>query len=575
MVASEEELSGGVEWGHLRPGHFRFIFAPIHELHAAESSSVSDESESEDEESEAALRARREEMAKASMFEATNRTVADKARVLAGKGMAAMGKMVQRGGEALSSLEHHAAASRRKRRERREHDARRESSSSSSDDDDDDQPPTPRWASESGFRVLLTGTVPSEGLAGDPEKALPRDWRAHLRVIEGIVGYLNPRNIGRLVVLGQAWANAGYADPRYYDLVQVGRCSASMVAHARRVDAVRYHSGTILSSGEKRVLAFSHAGDFVCETAIHDTAVVCVVLVAAGSLWTASTNGAIREWSMPHDIERIEFRAQLWEHSKAVNDLCSTEAAISFAGRQAPQKLVSCGDDRTVRVWNIVAKRCEAVLRPFNHYCATMRSVCVSDAHLFVGSSNGMVYAYSADGRTRRLSNKQKTRVGVEALFPLEMELANGDNVISAIRSAPAYRGTKDTTTPSTPTRNDSHAVLYVASYDGSLRIWSIPKKNLDFELTHTITEHTDRITALHVARQHVITAADDHTIRFYGLYHASDFDDHALERVVRTESRIKCLDFSNSPSSSEYAGTLLCGMSNGVVQVYPCGPSI
>lgn len=546
LMVVDQGATRTIEWGHLRAGEFRFMFTPTRNLATNLKSELpSDESSLEDDET---LRDSSELSAVADMYASSNRRTTDKLMAMAAKSASKVTKMgnevAHRSKQALRQAQTAAGRVAIQVAKASHNLDGRESSS----DDEDSELQVPAWASECGFKLLLRGTVALEGLKPDSNmtKSQPRDWRAHPQLIEHVVRMLNPRSVGLAVKLGKSWAKAGYADPLFFDLTYIGQPKATVLAHAHRVDSVCQHSGFILSSGEKRVLAFrGDTAEFICNTPLRDTSIVSKVLVAHGSLWSASTNGAIREWSLPHDIQQIEFRAQLWEHRKAVNDVCQATVDADSSNK-LNSRLVSCSDDRTVRVWNVLTKHCEAIICPFNHFSATMRSVCVSDKHLYVGSSNGCVYVYSANGETRRLANKQKKRVGVSALFPLEIELNNGDSIVAEIRTSPSYAAF-----------DNHHSKLYIASYDGSLRIWVIPAKTLNFELLHTIADHTDRITALHVTRHHVVTASDDCTIRFYGLYHDKTY---VPERLLHTESRIKCLDFSDSPSSSEYAGTLVCG---------------
>ena len=66
-------------------------------------------------------------------------------------------------------------------------------------------------------------------------------------------------------------------------------------------------------------------GEFLGKTSIRDTSAIPTLFITGHSLWTCSRNGAIREWSLPHDVRNIEFRAQMWEHNVEVNDLTWTK----------------------------------------------------------------------------------------------------------------------------------------------------------------------------------------------------------------------------------------------------------
>ena len=128
-------------------------------------------------------------------------------------------------------------------------------------------------------------------------------------LIENVVAFLNPRSIGRAVRLGRRWAEVGYDEPLYYCLVQVGQPSVTIYAFQARVDAVVHTGEAILASGDKGVSAFHvDTGEFLGKTSIRDTSAIPTLFITGHSLWTCSRNGAIREWSLPHDVRNIEFR---------------------------------------------------------------------------------------------------------------------------------------------------------------------------------------------------------------------------------------------------------------------------
>jgi len=176
---------------------------------------------------------------------------------------------------------------------------------------EDARDPTPLWARITNWRLMLKGplkeplALPSKNSAN--EKIIyPKPIEAFERqrtLIERVVSFLNPRSIGRAVRLGRRWAEVGYDEPLYYCLVQVGRPSVEIDAFDQRVDAVVHCGEAILASGDKGVSAFHvDTGEFLGKTAIRDTTAIPILFVTGHSLWTCSKNGAIREWSMPHDV---------------------------------------------------------------------------------------------------------------------------------------------------------------------------------------------------------------------------------------------------------------------------------
>lgn len=472
------------KWGHLRPGHFRFILTP-----------ASDSQRDYDDDATSSSSYEEEDASSRTSFAQTRRKLALAANEM--KSMVANG---------ISKAFHH----------------QKDQPKITEEID----PRTPKWVIECGYRILLVGTVPLEGL----EKWNDRKKLSE-SLVENIMTFLNPRSIGKIVRVNRTWANVGYADSLYYDLVQVGQPLARFYAHDDRIETIScYDADTILSSSRQGVVrAFRHDGSSYGageDTVVADTTTICRILVASGSLWVASTNGAIREWSMPHDVERIEFKSQLWEHTKIVNGLCEGRGIQSSDATSGEGDcIVSCSDDRTARIWDVVTKSCVAVLRPFSHFSATMCAVCVGELQpeqrfLYIGSSDGKVYVYSTHGEE-----------------PQELEqLENGKDVVSSVKT--------------------SLNALFVASYDGCVRVWQTATFGGEgpiFALVHTLADHVDRITSLHISQYHVITASDDATIRFYGLYH-HESPPRRAERVLTAESRVKCLDVHS------VGGILVCG---------------
>jgi hypothetical protein len=58
------------------------------------------------------------------------------------------------------------------------------------------------------------------------------------------------------------------------------------------------------------------SGDVPDAIVCRDTCDMGVVMECDQSLYCASANGAIRQWSLPHDPRKVQFRAQMWLHNK-------------------------------------------------------------------------------------------------------------------------------------------------------------------------------------------------------------------------------------------------------------------
>ncbi|KAH8068843.1 hypothetical protein JL721_6415 [Aureococcus anophagefferens] len=533
-----------VEWGHLQPGVFRYLFIPRNQLKDGDDDDSSVSSFSDSDDSEHRAEKEMKEKLKKDQEDRENADSGTRSRGLslmsrfAHKGQARAQEIAKKGAQYFDQEEANLKEEKQKKKEEKK---KRE----------EDADETPQWAKDAGFKLLLKGLIEEDGLEMEEEPPHPAEQINHLPELIGrVIGYLNPRRIGRAVGISRAWANVGYQDPLYYCLGRSG--AAVTIAFDNRIDAVLNCGDAVLASGEKVVAAFDvNSGEFLGETAIRDTTVIPKLFTACGSLWSGSHNGAIREWSLPHNLTNIEFRVQMWEHNAVINDIVSTDANPNFGGMtQEMPYICTCSDDRTVRVWNPVQHNCDAVIRPFNHHCATMRTLFVSKDHLYVGSSDGVVYVYAVDGSTRSLANRQKKRVGVEATYPLEIELSNGEEVVSAIKMS--KERTRD-------------ARLYVASWDGKLRVWTVPRDDLEYELVFTLEHHGQRITEVLVSHRHfiVLRRRDDPLLR--------PLPRRRLRHGARAQGRVRvprqCL--SATPGDP---GVMLAGLADGRVLVFEFG---
>ena len=232
-----------IDWGHLQPGTFRYLFIPRNQLKddGDDSSSVSSFSDSDDSEH----RMEREEKAKKAR-EFAEQTGTDTGN--ASRGMSMMSRFAQRNKDRAKEVAKKGAeffdqeekAIKAAKQQKKEAKAKRE----------EDADETPPWAKAAGFKLLLRGIVEECGLGVDLEQKKPAEELNHLpEMIGKVISYLNPRRIGRAVRLGRAWANVGYQDPLYYCLVQIGVPAVTIYAFEKRIDAVLNCGDAVLASG--------------------------------------------------------------------------------------------------------------------------------------------------------------------------------------------------------------------------------------------------------------------------------------------------------------------------------------
>ena len=217
-----------VDWGHLQPGTFRHLFIPRSELKEDDESSVSSFSDSDDSEH----REERERKEKAAR-EFAERTGTDAGN--ASRGMSLMSRFAQKGRNKAAEIAKKGAEyfDDEAEREKEEKKAKKAAKAKKAEEED----VTPEWAKQAGFKLLLNGVIPLEGCAPDLEVPPAPERMNHAPELIGrVIGFLNPRRIGRAVRLGRAWANVGYQDPLYYCLVQIGVPAVTIYASDRRVE---------------------------------------------------------------------------------------------------------------------------------------------------------------------------------------------------------------------------------------------------------------------------------------------------------------------------------------------------
>ena len=101
----------------------------------------------------------------------------------------------------------------------------------------------------------------------------------------------------------------------------------------------------------------------------------------------------------------------MWEHNARINHLCT--GGVADPPDPTPL-LFSASDDRSVRAWDMMTHACVTVLRPPNKHCGTMRALCTTEEHLYIGASDGVIYVYCINGESRLSHMKHRRRMQAE-----------------------------------------------------------------------------------------------------------------------------------------------------------------
>ena len=113
-------------------------------------------------------------------------------------------------------------------------------------------------------------------------------------------------------------------------------------AHGKAIQSCFGFRGYAYTAGDSRVNVWDMRKfeGTAAATCARDTTELTRILEIDAYLYTASSNGAVRQWSLPFNPEKVEFRGQMWLHNKSINDMCHWRFG-------SESKLFTACDDRT------------------------------------------------------------------------------------------------------------------------------------------------------------------------------------------------------------------------------------
>lgn len=429
---------------------------------------------------------------------------------------------------------------------------------------------TPDWARKCQFRRCNCDygvpnndvnflPVPSQRFVGNicintGECAEYPPWRKQLEVpvdvLRGVLPFLNARSIAHAARVCRMWSQEAPMQVHYHDMCQC-EVVVERQAHDRAVQSVMQYRGKAFTSGDSRVNIWQMADLSVelVHTCARDTSPVTCCFEAEAMLYTGSANGAVREWSLPHDIKKLTFRSSMWEHNSIINGM----AHWRMGGKS---HLFTVADDRACRVWDLEMHRCIGILEPHDRLSATIRSVTCSDSMIFLGSSNGLIYVYLTETGCRRKDRHVCSLPEGPVPYCLQTTLKHGDDIVSSLDVGGFHH---------------SDDLLFSGSYDGSVWVRQIPEDDLDFQIMHKFeAAHARAVTSVVCSWAHLLTAGDDGALNIYNLY-SLDWA-QSLEKRLRVEGRIKCMHIADEEDIEKDVAFLLAGTNRGQLLVIRLG---
>ena len=155
-------------------------------------------------------------------------------------------------------------------------------------------------------------------------------------VLALVESFLDPRALGVCAQVNTLWRAMSEVMPAYFDLKHM-EPFANFEAHDGKIEDMFVYRHRIYSAGTKMVRVWGVAKDYngiqlydeetgmekydLLHTPVRDTAIIPKVMKANQSMYTAASNGAIREWVLAHNIHNIKFSGAMWEHSGWVNSV--------------------------------------------------------------------------------------------------------------------------------------------------------------------------------------------------------------------------------------------------------------
>jgi WD40 repeat protein len=311
-------------------------------------------------------------------------------------------------------------------------------------------------------------------------------------------------------------------------------------------------------------------------TPIRDTALIPMVCKANQSLYSAASNGAVREWVLAHNIKNIKFSGAMWEHSGWINDICCSAPTPGTCSMHGVVNhvclLYTASDDRCIYVWDAVSRKRMGKIQPPNKTCGTMRKMALSERHLFVGSSNGIIYVYPFEKTCERPDRHECSLETGPKRFCLQTQLRHGDKAITSLLVGG---------------KNHAMLKLFSGSMDGTIAIFQLYSEGYDFECVGVFDQHKAAITSIRQSWSHLYTSSDDGDIRIWCL------TTYAIQRTLHCGSRVKDIFIDEAHEDEEVTqasqdvtmggsledvdkeppcGFLYAGLTNGYVQKWRIG---
>lgn len=286
-----------------------------------------------------------------------------------------------------------------------------------------------------------------------------------------------------------------------FDPQQIFKCKGTFVGHQGPVWCLCVLQDFLFSgSSDKTIKVWDTSTTFKCLSTLEGhTGIVLALCVSGSKLYSGSQDCSIIVWDIERDFAR---ERTLMAHD---NPVCTLVAA---------RNLVFSGSLKTIKVWDKVEEVLKKEITGLNHW---VRALVASQNYLYGGSyqtikiwsldtleclrdletSGGSVYSLAITSH-HILCGTHENSIHVWELGTFERvsTLVGHTGTVHALTSLNTPSGTK----------------VFSASYDRSLRVWSMD----NMICSQTLVRHQDSVACLAVSRGRVFSGAVDNTVKVW-----------------------------------------------------------
>ncbi len=204
--------------------------------------------------------------------------------------------------------------------------------------------------------------------------------------------------------------------------------------------------------------------------------------ISEDDLYSGSDHGTINVISSTSRHKEWDTKREIQQHTKCVNDMMlswPTEGRCDKHGALDHRcYFYSVSDDRRIIKYDTETQEVVDCIFPTCVNGATIQKICQSDRHIFVGNSRGIIFVYPIHNICEREDiHSCKTSDGKKRIrYCVQNELKHGESPITSLRVGG---------------KQNKISYLYSASYDGSVAVFQLKRKGIDFPLTKLIQKVT------------------------------------------------------------------------------------